>query len=76
MDKAQREYYLRQQLDTIKKELGETDEGPSDTGDYAEKIEKASLPDEAMKELELRKRLWDELESLSWPARNKARCLI
>jgi ATP-dependent Lon protease len=50
MDKAQREYYLRQQLEAIKKELGETDENPSDTGDYAEKIEKASLPDEAMKE--------------------------
>ena len=50
MDKAQREYYLRQQLKAIKKELGETDEGSSDDDDYVEKLEEADLPDEAMKE--------------------------
>jgi ATP-dependent Lon protease len=50
IDSAQREYYLRQQLKAIQKELGETEEVSSDTTDYSEKIEKAVLPDEAMKE--------------------------
>jgi ATP-dependent Lon protease len=50
MDKDQREYYLRQQLKAIQKELGETEEGPSDTEEYGEKLEKAALPEEAMKE--------------------------
>ena len=50
MDKAQREYYLRQQLKAIQKELGETDEGQSAVGEYTEKVEKANLPEEAKKE--------------------------
>ncbi len=50
MDKAQREYYLRQQLKTIQKELGETDECQSSAAEYAEKIEKAGLPQEAERE--------------------------
>ena len=53
MDKAQRDYYLRQQLKAIQKELGESDsEGRSDADEYAEKIEKAGLPQEARKEAE------------------------
>ena len=50
MDKAQREYYLRQQLKAIQKELGETDEGQSAAAEYTEKIEKANLPEETKKE--------------------------
>ena len=50
MDKAQREYYLRQQLKAIQKELGETDGCQSVDSEYAEKIEKARLPEEAMKQ--------------------------
>jgi ATP-dependent Lon protease len=50
MDKAQREYYLRQQLKAIKKELGESDETQSEIAEYTEKIEKANLPEEALKE--------------------------
>jgi len=50
IDKAQRDYYLRQQLKAIKKELGETDEGSSIIAEYTEKIEKADLPEEAQKE--------------------------
>ena len=50
MDKAQREYYLRQQLRAIQKELGEKDEGQSAFGEYTEKIEKADMPEEAKKE--------------------------
>jgi ATP-dependent Lon protease len=50
MDKAQREYYLRQQLKAIQKELGETEESDSVVAEYTEKMEKAKLPEEAKKE--------------------------
>ncbi len=50
MSKAQREYYLRQQLKAIQKELGETDESQPAVEDYTEKIEKANLSEEAKKE--------------------------
>jgi ATP-dependent Lon protease len=50
MDKAQREYYLRQQLKAIQKELGERDESQSVVEEYSEKLEKAHLPEEAAKE--------------------------
>jgi ATP-dependent Lon protease len=52
MDNAQREYYLRQQLKAIQKELGERDESQSAFTEYADKIEKADLPEEAKKEAE------------------------
>ena len=53
MDKSQREYYLRQQLAAIKKELGETDEeGKVEVEEYRDKIEKKNLPPEAKKEAE------------------------
>ena len=52
MDKAQREYYLRQQLKAIQKELGERSEGESAGNEYAQKIEKAEMPEEARKEAE------------------------
>jgi len=51
MNKAQREYYLRQQLKTIQKELGETDQDLSLVAEYEEKIGKAGLPEEAEKEV-------------------------
>jgi ATP-dependent Lon protease len=50
MDKAQRDYYLRQQLKAIQKELGETSETESVVDEYSEKIEEADLPEEAKKE--------------------------
>ena len=52
MNKAQREYYLRQQLKAIKNELGETEEGTSEVDEYTEKLEEAQLPEEARKEAE------------------------
>jgi len=50
MDKAQRDYYLRQQLKAIQKELGESCEGASVSDEYTEKLKKAGLPPEALKE--------------------------
>ncbi|MFC1883995.1 endopeptidase La [Thermodesulfobacteriota bacterium] len=50
MDKDQRDYFLRQQLRAIKKELGEQGEGESVVDEYSQKLEKARLPEEADKE--------------------------
>ncbi len=50
MDKAQREYFLRQQLRAIQKELGELDENQDTVAEYTEKIGKAGMPEEAEKE--------------------------
>src|ERR1700761_8908840 len=44
-EKQQREYFLRKQMESIRKELGE-DEG-SIAGEYREKIEAADMPEEA-----------------------------
>ena len=52
MDKAQREYYLREQMKAIQNELGESDERTMEINEFKEKIEEAQLPDEAMKEAE------------------------
>jgi ATP-dependent Lon protease len=52
MEKDQREYFLRQQMKAIQKELGEMDESSSIVEEYTEKIAKANLPEEARKEAE------------------------
>lgn len=50
MDKAQREYYLREQLKAIRKELGEGGAESSDLDELREALDKAKLPPEAKKE--------------------------
>jgi ATP-dependent Lon protease len=50
MDKAQREYYLRQQLKTIQQELGETDKNQQVVDVYRQKLDAARLPAEARHE--------------------------
>ncbi len=50
IDRAQREFYLRQQLKAIKRELGETDDEPSEVEEYQEKLARAQLPEEAQRE--------------------------
>jgi ATP-dependent Lon protease len=49
LDKTQREFYLRQQLRAIQKELGEDDDEAL-VVDYREKIEASGMPEEAKKE--------------------------
>src|SRR5512139_2919502 len=50
MQKAEREYILRQQLSAIRKELGEEAEDGSEVKSLRDKIEEAKLPPEAEKE--------------------------
>ncbi len=50
VQQTQREYYLREQLKAIQKELGEQDEGQRDTEELRQKIEGAGMPDEVKKE--------------------------
>lgn len=56
MEKTQKEYYLREQLKAIQKELGEKDEKTAETEEYRAKIKKARMPKEveekALKEVE------------------------
>lgn len=56
MEKTQKEYYLREQLKAIQKELGEKDERVAEGEEYREKIAQAKLPKEveekALKEVE------------------------
>jgi ATP-dependent Lon protease len=47
MDKTQKDYFLREQLKAIQRELGETDERTAEIQELREKIEKANLPEEA-----------------------------
>jgi len=55
VQQSQRDYYLREQLKAIQKELGEQDEGQREIDELRQKIDAAGMPDdvkkEAMKEL-------------------------
>lgn len=50
LSRAQREQFLRQQMDAIRRELGESDEELSEVGEFHKKIESLSLPDSVSKE--------------------------
>jgi ATP-dependent Lon protease len=50
MSKTQREYYLREQLKAIQKELGEGDDRTQEVDALREKVEAAGMPDEAKTE--------------------------
>jgi ATP-dependent Lon protease len=50
MGKAQREYFLREQLKAIQRELGELDTEHAELAELRERIEKAGLPPEARRE--------------------------
>ncbi|OGL03464.1 MAG: endopeptidase La [Candidatus Rokubacteria bacterium RIFCSPLOWO2_02_FULL_68_19] len=50
MSKTQREYYLREQMKAIQKELGEGDERSQEIGELRQKIEAAGMSEEARKE--------------------------
>lgn len=52
MGKTQREYYLREHMRQIQKELGEGDEHAQELDELREKIAEAGMPEEAQKEAE------------------------
>jgi ATP-dependent Lon protease len=59
IEKVQREYFLREQMKAIQKELGEKDEQAAEAEDFRQKIAEAKMPEEAEKQAKR------ELERLS-----------
>jgi ATP-dependent Lon protease len=62
MSKAQREFYLREQMKAIKRELGERPERDRELAGFRTKLKKLKLPEEAHKEVE---RELDRLDRLN-----------
>lgn len=52
IDKTQREYFLREQLKAIQKELGDIDERSEEIKEFKKKIEEAKMPEKVKKEAE------------------------
>ncbi|MBM4424290.1 MAG: endopeptidase La [Chloroflexi bacterium] len=50
MEKVQRDYYLREQMKAIQRELGEADEQSVEAEEFRKKVESVGLPEEAAKE--------------------------
>ncbi|WP_432069556.1 endopeptidase La [Streptomyces sp. AA1529] len=71
VDKQQREFLLRRQLDAVRKELSELNGDPEDEGeDYRARVEAAGLPEEvekaALKEVDKLERSSDQSPEGSW----------
>jgi ATP-dependent Lon protease len=62
LSKSQREYYLREQLKAIQRELGEGDERGDELDEIGERIVKANLPGETLKEVN---REYDRMKRLN-----------
>ncbi|MGE5894298.1 MAG: endopeptidase La [bacterium] len=52
IDKTQREYFLREQLKAIQKELGDIDERAEEINEFRKKIKEAKMPEKVLKEAE------------------------
>src|SRR5437879_625241 len=52
IDKTQREYFLREQLKAIQKELGELDERAEEVAEFRKNIKDAKMPEKVLKEAE------------------------
>ena len=50
IEKVQREYFLREQMKAIQKELGDKDEQAAETEEFRKKIDDAKMPEEAAKQ--------------------------
>jgi ATP-dependent Lon protease len=65
LGKEQREFFLRRQLESIRKELGEVDDEAADIENYRDKIEKATLPKEAYEQATRELKRMERLSSQS-----------
>ena len=52
MDKTQREYFLREQLKAIQKELGELDERAEEIAEFRKRVKDVKMPEKVLKEAE------------------------
>ncbi|MDA8078940.1 MAG: endopeptidase La [Nitrospiraceae bacterium] len=52
IDKTQREYFLREQLKAIQKELGDIDERAEEIREFRKKIDEAKMPEKVLREAE------------------------
>ncbi len=62
LSKTQREYYLREQLKAIQRELGESEDRAEEIDELREKIDAAGIPQEALREVN---REFDRLRRMS-----------
>jgi ATP-dependent Lon protease len=61
ISKSQRDYFLREQMRAIHKELGELDEKSQEVEEYRKCIKKARMPKEALEEAEKQLRRLDQM---------------
>lgn len=52
IDKTQREYFLREQLKAIQKELGDLDERQEEINDFRKRIEEVKMPEKVQKDMD------------------------
>jgi len=65
LDKSQREYFLREQMKAIQRELGETDPSARDAYDMRERIAAAGMPEAVAKKAEDELRRMEQIPSAS-----------
>ncbi|BEU87671.1 endopeptidase La [Selenomonas sp. TAMA-11512] len=65
MEKIQKDYYLREQIKAIQKELGDDDDKAADIARYQEKIENGDYPEDVTKTIEKELRRLEQSSHLS-----------
>ncbi|PIE75106.1 MAG: endopeptidase La [Deltaproteobacteria bacterium] len=63
ISRTQKDYYLREQVRAIHKELGESDEKAEEIENYKKKIKKAKMPKDVLKEAQKQLRRFEQMNS-------------